>query len=405
MAESIVIISKQRLIGPTNGSSTYLLDIVRTLVDHGHKVHLIQPSPAVFGRMPFYRLSPAMDVFSSISIRGAVRFGSLVICVNAWPFRYLIPSVLRRAAAKLGMPGALGDDKAAPYSVAVPWRAADKAFLNGALPNGTYIAIADYIFVAAALEKLEPKPTKTAIVMHDLFHRRQPTTNEDTVAIVSEADEKRMLGLADAVLTIQSEETDWVSKNVPATEAVLVHMSTEISDQACPGNPDRLLFVGSNTGPNIEGLAWFLEEVWPKVLASAPNATLDVAGTVFRAFAGKNFSGVTFHGMVEDLEPLYRDAGVVISPLLYGSGLKIKLVEALARGKAMVVTPVTLQGVEDTVGPAVKTTDDPVKFAQAIQTLQDTEARTALAEKALATARQHFSRAVSHSGLVGWLGS
>jgi succinoglycan biosynthesis protein ExoO len=82
----------------------------------------------------------------------------------------------------------------------------------------------------------------------------------------------------------------------------------------------------------------------------------------------------------------------VISPLYTGSGLKIKLIEALAAGKAVVGTSVTAQGVEPLVAGAMALADDPNQFAQAVVALLGSpEQRSALAGAGLNAAREHFS--------------
>ena len=97
-------------------------------------------------------------------------------------------------------------------------------------------------------------------------------------------------------------------------------------------------------------------------------------------------------------------AGVVISPLIQGSGLKIKLIEALAQGKATVATGVTLQGVEEIASQAVAKADDPIPFANAVIGLMQAETeRATLAAKALDTARVHFSGDACYRAYRNWL--
>jgi succinoglycan biosynthesis protein ExoO len=126
-----------------------------------------------------------------------------------------------------------------------------------------------------------------------------------------------------------------------------------------------VLFVGSNTAPNVVGLRWFVETVWPDIRAAMPDAVLRVAGSVAAAFPTAP-DGVVFLGRVDDLAALYKEAGVVISPLLQGSGLKIKLIEALGQGKAIVATPKTVQGIEAAIGDILPVTDDAAAFADAV---------------------------------------
>src|SRR3979409_1916241 len=68
-APSVCLISRQRITGNTNGSSVYILSIVEYLKSKGFRIHYVSPSPATFGRWPFIRLLPEMDVFDTIRIR------------------------------------------------------------------------------------------------------------------------------------------------------------------------------------------------------------------------------------------------------------------------------------------------------------------------------------------------
>ena len=108
--------------------------------------------------------------------------------------------------------------------------------------------------------------------------------------------------------------------------------------------------------------------------------------------------------MVPDLEPLYRQAGVVISPLIAGSGLKIKLIEALGRGKAIVATSVTVDGIAEQVGSSVVVADSASDFASAIvRLLSDDKLRLRTSSEALETAKRHFSAEACYADLLGYL--
>lgn len=113
-----------------------------------------------------------------------------------------------------------------------------------------------------------------------------------------------------------------------------------------------------------------------------------------------------FLGFVKDTKSLYAEAGVVISPLRAGSGLKIKLIEALAHGKAVVATPKTLQGVEALFSQAVCLAEDPDKFASAVtELLIDRNARSDLATRGLAVLHAHFSSELCYGELSRHIGS
>jgi succinoglycan biosynthesis protein ExoO len=202
-----------------------------------------------------------------------------------------------------------------------------------------------------------------------------------------------MLGRADAIIAIQSDEAETVRRYLPDRTILTAPMAILPVEAAQPGHDNQLLFVGSNTAPNIVGLRWFVDNVWPIIRAGAPAAVLKVAGSVGDGFRSRP-AAIEFLGRVDDLEPLYSEAGVVIAPLLQGSGLKIKLVEALGRGKAIVATPKTVQGVEDLVAGILPITEDAAAFAtEVLELLHDPALRLRRAEAGLAVAREVCSAA------------
>ena len=402
-ARNVLFISRQRIVGATNGSSTYLIDLARAVRAAGMVPHLVQPSPSVAGRWPVLTMRAETDVFATHRIRGMVRVGRHWISPVPRVYAEITRAALAGIARRLGVAARWAVDRPLPYAVAIPWTRADHAWLARAARGHADVAIADYMFCAEGFADLPDPTVPTAIVMHDLFSARAGK-GQDSVALVDRAQEIAMLARADAVIAIQSAEAGFVEAHVPDTRAILAPMAAASVAQAQPGRADRILFVGSNTAPNSVGLQWFFDSVWPRVRAGWPDARLDVAGSVARAFPRGGPGGVGFLGLVDDLDPLYADAGIVISPLTFGSGLKIKLVEALAKGKAIVATTVTLQGCEQETAGAVRVTDDADAFADHILELhRDDDARRTQAQAALETAQRHFSAAACYAVFTQWL--
>ncbi|WP_404338512.1 glycosyltransferase [Sphingomonas sp. MMS12-HWE2-04] len=404
--KAVLFVSRQRLMGATNGSSAYLLGIARAVRDAGLVPHLVQPSPVLFGRIPFFRLRPEMSVFETIQVRGGRRLGGTLVATSPAIFAGAVRGIAARLLRRLGATGAWVADRKAPYAIAAPWEPEDLLFVARHGRGVGQVAIADYVFQAEALPYLLDPSVRSAIVMHDLFSARAGQFDKgqgDSVAALDRASEIDLLGRADAVLAIQATEAQFVADHVGGTLPVLVPMAIASVAEPQPGEADILLFVGSNTAPNVHGLQWFVDAVWPAVRAAAPGSRLLVAGTVGSAIASAP-DGVELLGLVDDLAALYRQAGIVVSPLLHGSGLKIKLVEALAHGKASVVTAVTLQGVETLVADAVIQADDAESFVRAIGLLQrDAGRRAALAGEALAAARRHFGAEAATADFRRWL--
>jgi len=400
----VLFVSRQRIIGKTNGSSAYLLDLATAARSAGFTPHLLQPTPDIMGRWPFMRLRPETAVFETHVIRKVVRYRNWVISRDLTVLVDAMRAVASRLVRRIGLTGSWFADRPRPYSIAAAWKGEDRSYLQCATGHAD-IVIADYAFQAEAFDHFPRRPS--AIVMHDLFHRRDAEPGvTDSVAKLCREDELALLSKADAVIAIQSSEARFIQDNIPGTLAILAPMATQPLGVAQPGRNGRILFVGSNTAPNIVGLEWFLRDVWPTVRAGCPFARLDVAGTVNAGFVGQPQPGVTFHGMVGDLTALYADAAIVISPLTFGSGLKIKLVEAMANGKAIVATRTTLEGVEDECSGAVICADDEKQFGDAVVALlTDEQRRIDLANAALCAAHAHFSSQVCHAGFIAWLES
>jgi succinoglycan biosynthesis protein ExoO len=266
--------------------------------------------------------------------------------------------------------------------------------------TNTHAILCDYAFTAP-LAPYALKPQAPAlIIMHDLMSARVADKAETNTVELSAETEFRLLGMADGVIAIQQDEAAKVRAALPGTRVIVAPHAVATVSTAQPGADDTLLFVGSNTAPNIVGLDWFVREIWPAVREKRPQASLLVAGSVARGL-GQPPEGVKMLGVAADLAPLYRDAGVVISPLFTGSGLKIKLIEALAAGKAVVGTTVTVQGVEDIVAGAMAREDEPARFAAELAALLgDAGKRMALAQAALDCARSHFSADACFAELV-----
>ncbi len=131
----------------------------------------------------------------------------------------------------------------------------------------------------------------------------------------------------------------------PHCEVICAPMSvTYHVHDAAEQVPGRCLFVGSHIDHNVHGIRWFLQEVWPLVQRQKPQSILHICGTVCQSLSDV-FPNVRLVGQVEDINREYGAAEVCLIPLIVGSGLKIKLVEALSHGRASVSTSVGVQGV------------------------------------------------------------
>ncbi|MEJ2459126.1 MAG: hypothetical protein P8Y58_13700, partial [Novosphingobium sp.] len=119
--KKVLFISRQRVVGKTNGSSTYLLDLAATVRRAGLEPHFIQPSPTIAGRLPILALRPEMDVFASHQIRGLLRIGRYFVSPRPRVYFEVARAVVSSLARRLGIKAAWAADRPLPYSIAIPW--------------------------------------------------------------------------------------------------------------------------------------------------------------------------------------------------------------------------------------------------------------------------------------------
>lgn len=116
-------------------------------------------------------------------------------------------------------------------------------------------------------------------------------------------------------------------------------------------NAPSILFVGNFLYyPNIDAILFFCKNIFPLILKEIHNAKLLVVGSSpppeIKALEAHNKGNVVITGYVSSLYPFYNYAKVVVCPLRIGGGIKVKIIEALRAGKAIVSTSVGAQGID-----------------------------------------------------------
>ena len=148
----------------------------------------------------------------------------------------------------------------------------------------------------------------------------------------------------------------------------------------------RLLFLGTMTyHPNEDAALYFCHQILPLIRAEVggDKIELDIVGRgpSARVQGLSRLPGVRVHGGVESVEPAYADSDIVVVPIRYGGGTRIKILEALALGRPVVSTSVGAEGLDLRDREDILIADTPVEFARCCLTLASDEAlRSRLAE-------------------------
>ncbi len=252
---------------------------------------------------------------------------------------------------------------------------------------------------------VKDKSILTAILTHQIESQKtQDFKHANLQSRDSEWDrenESNLLQYADILLAIQKEEAEVLQSMAPRSEILCAPMSAIYHPhRANEQIPGRCLFVGSDIEHNVYGLRWFLEQVWPQINSTMPQATLHVCGTVCSKIKN-TFPNVKLLGRVEQLDPEYGAAEVCLIPLIAGSGLKIKLVEALSHGRACVATSVGVQGVKELKDKALIVADTSENFARTVLTvLNNPQQRRTMENEARIYIQKHLSPEKAYQPLL-----
>ncbi|MEM0996608.1 MAG: glycosyltransferase family 4 protein [Bacteroidota bacterium] len=156
----------------------------------------------------------------------------------------------------------------------------------------------------------------------------------------------------------------------------------------------RICFLGSlEWQPNVQGLHWFLNQVWPEVVRHHPEAQFHVAGkNPPPSLARLSAPGLTFHGMVPDAAEFLDAHHLFIVPLLSGGGMRLKIVEAMANGKCVLSTHIGAEGIACTHGKDIFLADRPAKWTAILrELLTSPEKSVAVARKGMELAAAKYS--------------
>ncbi|HOY37733.1 MAG: glycosyltransferase family 4 protein [Bacteroidales bacterium] len=163
-------------------------------------------------------------------------------------------------------------------------------------------------------------------------------------------------------------------------------------------NPEQLFYIGAlDWVPNQEGLLWFINNCWSILKTKLPEVSLHIAGRNASASFLKKVlrEGVTYQGEVPDAKEFMKSYGIMIVPLLSGSGMRIKIIEGMALGKPIVTTPIGAEGIPATHRENICIADNEYSFVNEIERLiTDKNLCAKISQKAISFIRENYDNIV-----------
>jgi polysaccharide biosynthesis protein PslH len=154
------------------------------------------------------------------------------------------------------------------------------------------------------------------------------------------------------------------------------------------GTKPNIVFLGRmDYFPNIDGVLWFVREVYPSIRRAMPSAELQIVGAdpAREILRLRNIAGITVTGFVKDVRPYLTEAAVAIAPLRIARGTQNKILECMAAGIPVVSTPQAAKGIQAVPGEHIIVADGPQESSRSIlELLNDRNRRIKLATAARA---------------------
>jgi glycosyltransferase involved in cell wall biosynthesis len=197
-------------------------------------------------------------------------------------------------------------------------------------------------------------------------------------------EERRRCDLADEVVVTSELERDRLGRVAPPV--TVVPNTVQEAPVADPSRGDALILVGSlDYEPNIDALRRLVVSILPLIRQEISDARLIVAGRNPTAEVVQlaETAGAELRPNVPDLDGVYARARAVVVPIRLGGGTRFKILEAMARGLAIVATPEAIEGIDVTAGRDFAVGAEDEQFAAAcVELLRDPVAATRLGQAA-----------------------
>ena len=266
------------------------------------------------------------------------------------------------------------------------------------------IVIINYIHQHPLVD-IVPKNVLTIIDTHDLLYKRAETLRRAQLPVWMEIEKEQEIELLKkfcVILSIQKHETDQLRPRISDRPVITVPTSFQVLRKPYKTiETNSVMIIGYASDHGVHGLEWFLEKIWPRVHGILPDAVLNIYGRIANCFHSDRNMGIKAVGIVSDVAKAYRENRLTINPVLAGSGLKIKTVEALCHGKALLTTAIGSEGIDVNLGPKPFLVADESNFAEKIvELLQNHKKIKELERNALDYAMKHFTPDTCYSELM-----
>jgi len=223
--------------------------------------------------------------------------------------------------------------------------------------------------------------------------------------------EKEIINQFDGVAAIAPNDLAWFKSNGLSKPSILSKpgVLTQNLKAASDIKPMTVLFIGAlDWLPNINGLRWYVNEVWPMVLKAVPGAVFSIAGrnaswNTRRLLKGNN---IIYCGEVPSSSGFMNNKSIMIVPLFSGSGIRVKIIEGMSLGKCIVSTSFGAEGIDYVDRQNIFIADTPDDFADCvIELLRNDDLLKQTGQNAIENVRKNYDILASAENLLKFYSS
>ncbi|NVK26665.1 MAG: glycosyltransferase [Flavobacteriia bacterium] len=219
--------------------------------------------------------------------------------------------------------------------------------------------------------------------------------------------ETSSLSAVKAVLPITEVDAQWFLENLDPSQVYTLPCGINPESYPhYPSTPPDVFHIGAMDWlPNVDGIKWFAQKVWPELIKINRESTFHLAGRQSDSLGiHRPDQGFFVEGQVRSAQKFYEKHGIFVVPLLSGSGMRIKVLEAMAYGKAIVGTSIAVEGIPIESGKHGLIADEPRDFAKAIdQLINDQNLRLQLGENARKLVQEKYDENVLGVNLLNFM--
>lgn len=222
--------------------------------------------------------------------------------------------------------------------------------------------LVNYYWLSKLLTKISIP--RRGIITHDSFTFNNLRNDVKSLLNLTPNEEAKALQRCATVFAMQDEEAVLFKRLTPKSKILISYCNYEYVAQSVTGN-HNLVFLSGSFYLNVNGLKWFVENVFPDIIRVFPDCRLKIGGTICSTIKEyENTENIDLVGFVEDPSSFYALGDVAINPTYQGTGLKIKTFEAMAYDKIVMVHPHSINGIYNKVDAPIFASDQSSEWVE-----------------------------------------